>query len=56
MEITEEQYALAKLLTVIVRQDRFVEGTFQEVYQSGLLTRILHRAAVLSNEADETCV
>lgn len=38
---------LAKLLTAIVRSDRFVEGSIQGAFASGLLARIAHRAAVL---------
>ena len=43
---TPEQ--LAHLLTVIVRQDRFVEGSLLASYESGLLTGILRRAADLA--------
>lgn len=38
---------LAKLLTVLVRQDRFCEGNLAAAYQSGLILGILHRASVL---------
>ena len=38
---------LAKLLTAIVRSDRFVEGSIQGAYESGLLLRIARRAQVL---------
>jgi Family of unknown function (DUF6508) len=41
---------LARLLTVLNRQDRFVEGTLASAYKDGLLVRILRRAASL--EAD----
>lgn len=39
--------ALARLLTALVRQDRFVEGTLVEAHESGLLRRIVARAAEL---------
>jgi endonuclease III len=45
---------LAKLLTLIVRQDRFCDGLLNEVYESGFLIRILRRAEVLSHEFDKT--
>ncbi len=35
---------IAKLLTVIVRKDRFVEGELLSAYESGLLNRIISRA------------
>ena len=38
---------LARLLTAIVRSDRFVEGSMEGAFESGLLARIAHRAAVL---------
>lgn len=40
---------LAKLLTVIIRQDRFSEGAIAEAFDSGLLRSILVRAKVLSD-------
>jgi uncharacterized protein DUF6508 len=40
--------ALARLLTALVRQDRFVEGTLVEAHESGLLRRIVARAAALT--------
>ena len=39
---------LAKLLTTIIRQDRFVEGALLAAFESGLMLRILRRAAVLA--------
>ena len=39
--------ALARLLTALIRQDRFVEGTLAEAHESGLLRRIAARAAEL---------
>lgn len=44
-EATPEQ--LARLLTVCIRQDRFVEGELAGAYKSGLLTAIVRCAAKL---------
>jgi hypothetical protein len=41
---------LARLLTAIVRSDRFVEGSIEGAFESGLLARIARRAAVLLDE------
>jgi hypothetical protein len=41
---------LARLLTAIVRSDRFVEGSLVGAFESGLLTRIAQRAAALLAE------
>ena len=41
---------LQRLLTVIVRQDRFVEGSLACHFKSGLLPRILLRAKELASE------
>ena len=41
---------LAKLLTAIVRSDRFVEGSLAGAFESGLLARIARRAAALFEE------
>ena len=38
---------LRKLLTAIVRSDRFTEGSFAGAYESGLLLAIARRAAKL---------
>jgi hypothetical protein len=38
---------LARLLTAIVRSDRFVEGSISGAFESGLLARIARRAAAL---------
>jgi hypothetical protein len=35
------------LLTAIVRSDRFVEGSIEGAFESGLLAAICRRAAVL---------
>ena len=48
---TPEQ--LARLLTVLIRQDRFVEGALGSAYESGLLTSIVRRAAELVTAPDE---
>jgi hypothetical protein len=42
---TPEQ--LARLLPVLIRQDRFVEGALAMAYEDGLLVRIFRRAASL---------
>ena len=44
---------LAKLLTVLIRQDRFVEGALAGAYNSGLLTAVLRRAEGLRGEVVE---
>jgi Family of unknown function (DUF6508) len=43
---TAEQ--LGRLLTLHIRQDRFVEGALLEAFESGLMLRIVRRAAVLA--------
>ena len=43
---TSEQ--LQKLLTVIIRQDRFVEGSLAEHFKSGFIDQIIDRAAALA--------
>jgi hypothetical protein len=43
---------LARLLTAIVRSDRFVEGSIAGAFDSGLLARIARRAAALLAELD----
>lgn len=40
--------ALQRLLTAIVRQDRFVEGALAGAFESGLLVRILRRIRELA--------
>ena len=39
---------LERLLTILVRQDRFVTGTLAVAFESGFLVRILRRAAMLA--------
>jgi hypothetical protein len=46
---TAEQ--LARLLTVCIRQDRFVEGALLEAFESGLILRIVNRALALAQLA-----
>jgi len=45
-QATPEQ--LSRLLTVVVRQDRFVEGSLGGHFESGLLVRIVRRIANLA--------
>jgi hypothetical protein len=47
---TPEQ--LSRLITVCIRQDRFCEGTLESAFESGLLTRILERAAGILGEME----
>ena len=47
---TPEQ--LERLLTMCIRQDRFCEGALEVAFKSGLLTRILERAAVILGEME----
>ena len=42
---------LAMLLTAIIRSDRFVEGSIEGAFESGLLSRIARRAAAMLDEA-----
>ena len=43
---------LARLLTAIVRSDRFVEGSIEGAFESGLLARVARRAAALLAAGD----
>ena len=45
---------LQRLLTTVIRQDRFVDGAVAGAYKSGLLIRILRRAAVLAEDPEVT--
>src|SRR5207244_1533652 len=47
------QVQLASLLTVCIRQDRFVEGALMSAYESGLLVRILERAAAILADVEQ---
>ena len=42
---------LARLLTVLIRQERFCEGSLGAAYESGLLSGILRRMAALASDA-----
>ena len=41
---------LSRLLTVVIRQDRFCEGSLADAFESGLLTAICRRAAQIESE------
>ncbi len=41
---------LARLLTICIRQDRFVEGTLDSAFNSGLLIRIMARAEAIMRD------
>ena len=43
---------LQRLLTVLIRQERFVDGALESAFESGLLVRILKRAAALAEDPD----
>ena len=43
---------LAKVLTVCLRRDRFMEGSLAADFESGLIIRIVKRAEELSSEID----
>jgi len=43
---------LAKLITVLVRQERFAEGSLMEAFEGGLVLGIVRRAEVLMEGAD----
>ena len=45
---TPEQ--LERLLTVLIRQERFVDGALESAFESGLLVGILKRAAALAKD------
>jgi hypothetical protein len=45
---------LARLLTVLIRQDRFCEGSLAGAFRYGLLTAICRRAAALADELEQT--
>lgn len=42
---------LEKLLTAMIRQDRFAEGTIENAYSSGLIGRIAQRAAAILQQS-----
>lgn len=41
---------LARIMTTLIRQDRFAEGTLRSAWETGLLHRVLTRIAQLSRE------
>jgi len=43
---------LARLLTVVVRQERFGDGSLADAYETGLLTAILRRMAALAAQTE----
>lgn len=43
---------LGRLLTVLIRQERFVEGELNSAFDSGLLVRILQRIASLARSLE----
>lgn len=43
---------LAKMLTAIIREDRFSEGALLSAFQSGLILDIVKRAAALADGHD----
>lgn len=43
---------LARLLTVVIRSDRFVEGTLDWAIESGLVTAVLRRIAQLRRDEE----
>jgi hypothetical protein len=43
---------LSQLLTALIRQDRFAEGTLASAYESGLLAATARRAEVMAGELD----
>jgi len=45
---TPEQ--LMRLLTVVIRQDRFAEGALLDAFESGLILRIVRRATAILEE------
>ena len=47
-DATPEQ--LERLLTVLIRQERFVDGVLDSAFESGLLVGILNRAAALAKD------
>lgn len=49
-EASPEQ--IEHLLTTVIRQNRFVEGELGSAFESGLLIRIIRRAAVLAEELE----
>jgi hypothetical protein len=44
---------LGRILTTLVRGDRFSEGTLVNAYETGVLTAIVRRASVLATEVED---
>ena len=47
-----ETHQLAQLLTVVIRQDRFVEGALAAAFKSGLILGVLERAEQLTEQIE----
>ncbi|TXN73694.1 DUF6508 domain-containing protein [Methylobacterium sp. WL6] len=47
------EHQLAQLLTVFIRQDRFVEGALATAFESGLILGILQRTKQLTKRKDK---
>jgi hypothetical protein len=45
---------VAKLLTVLIRQERFSEGSLDEAHKSGLLPALLERVVAIAASAGDT--
>ena len=45
---------LQRLLTVLIRQERFVDGVLGSAFESGLMMRVLRRATVLAQDSEVT--
>lgn len=45
-----DEQQLARLLTAIIRKDRFAEGTLVEMFENGLLLAVSERAAQLAKD------
>ena len=43
-------HQISRVLTVLIRQDRFVDGAVLSAFESGLMQRVLRRIAVLASE------
>ena len=52
--VTATASELFRMLTVCIRQDRFSEGALLEAFNSGLIKRIVQRAAILCAELPST--
>jgi hypothetical protein len=43
---------IRRLLTLMVRKDRFVEGTIADAFKAGLVVRILRRLESLTSQGE----